>query len=439
MALKPELVKFNTIAPIIVQEYERYLPTAFDDSMTILEKMNKVIAYLNEVGRLSTEVITKWNEVIDWVTNDGLSETVLARLDEWLADGTLQDLINNNEGLREQVEALDLRVTALEELGSGDGYSVSIAKFGGDPAKTFAENKAALQDAIADVDSKGGGIVVVPPNMSYGYDRQSTSTHPDLTATNNNVLVIDFSESWSSATAGTRDGMQVRYFFETEGDEKNGMHDGNGHWIRAGWHPYLSISHDDPTADNRRASIMFNNDGNATWLIGQGTTTGATLTDDEKSNFKISGVLDGGTGLSTVMSILKTNGFWGFNVQSPTYDYHFMATRGAGVSTNGNYMFDSDKGGDTNLLIGTSLKMRKISLKNDDSGDMHISNNAGASNVVTFTNEGEVIGKGGVNGGTVRPTSPTAGCMYFDLTLNKPLWYRSAGQWFDATGTKVIG
>jgi hypothetical protein len=439
MAEKPQLILFNTIAPLIVQEYERYLPTAFDDSMTLLEKMNKVIAYLNEVGRLSTEVVTKWNEVIEWVTNDGLSEVVLARLDEWLADGTLQDLINDNAGLREQVEALDLRVTALEELGSGDGYSVSIAKYGGDPANSFELNKAALQEAIADVDSKGGGIVVVPPNMSYGYDRQSTSTHPDMTGTNNNVLVMDFSESWSSATEGTRDGMQLRYFYQTQGDEKDGKHDGNGHWIRGKWHPYLSISHDDPTADNRRASIMFNNDGMATWLIGQGTTTGTTLTDDEKSNFKISGVLDGGTGLSTVMSILKTNGFWGFNVQSPVYDYHFMATRGAGTSINGNYMFDSDKGGDTNLLIGTSLKMRIIRLKNDSAGDMHITNNTGASNVVTFTNDGEVIGKGGVNGGTVRPTNPTAGCHYFDLTLNMPLWYRSAGQWFDANGVKRVG
>jgi hypothetical protein len=407
-------------------QVQSVLPQVYDDSLSFYELLNKVVQKLNEI-------VEETNEYFDKDLKVFVEEILL----KWEADGTLADVING--ALFDQKADKDYVDSEIAKIGAGSVPYVGLAKFGGGSDKTFAENKTALQNAIADVNGKGGGIVIVDPGFSYGYDRQSPSTHPDFTNISNNVLVLDYSESWSSATEGTRDGMQVREFFHTGGNEKDGQHDGNGHWIHGDWHPYLSISHNDPTADNRRASIMFNNDGMATWLIGQGTTTGDTLTDDEKSNFKISGVLDGGTGLSTVMSILKTNGFWGFNVQSPTYDYHFMATRGAGTSINGNYMFDSDKGGDTNLLIGTALKMRIIRLKNDNAGDIHITNNTGASNVVTFTDAGEVIGKGGVNGGTVRPTNPTAGCMYFDLTLNKPLWYRSAGQWFDAMGTKVIG
>jgi hypothetical protein len=401
-------------------QVQTILPQVYDDSLSFYELLNRVVQKLDEVIEGTNDYFSK-----------DLKVYVEEILVDWQNDGTLDTIINDTlfESKADKEE-----VTAVRNI---IPY-VNVLDYGAGETKTHAENKLALQQAISDIDSRGGGIVVVPPQASYGYDRQDTSTHPDLSGVTNNVLVEDFSESFSSTTVGSRDGMQVRKFFRTSGDEKNGLHDGNGEWIRGKWHPYLSISHDDPTADNRRASVMFCNDGDTTWMIGQGTTTGDTLTDDEKSNFKISGVLDGNAGLSTVMSILKTNGYWGFNVAAPLYDYHFSAKRGAATSINAAYMFDNEKDGDTQLLLGTALKMRKITLKNDNDGDIHISNNSGASNVFTFDNDGNLWCKAGVSGGTVRPVDPPAGTMYFDLTLNKPLWYRSAGDWYDAVGTKVI-
>lgn len=90
----PDIATFNTLGKLMIQKYERYLPTAFDESMTLLEKMNKIINYLNETGELVNGVIEKWVEVMDWVLNEGLSEAVIERLDEMVADGTFDTIIN---------------------------------------------------------------------------------------------------------------------------------------------------------------------------------------------------------------------------------------------------------------------------------------------------------------------------------------------------------
>ena len=43
--MKPSMRTFERFAKITLQRYERYLPTAFDESLTLLEKMNKLIEY----------------------------------------------------------------------------------------------------------------------------------------------------------------------------------------------------------------------------------------------------------------------------------------------------------------------------------------------------------------------------------------------------------
>jgi hypothetical protein len=90
----PDIATFNTLGKLMIQKYERYLPTAFDESMTLLEKMNKIIEYLNETGRLVNGVIEEWTKVMEWVLNEGLTETVIERLDEMVADGTFDTIIN---------------------------------------------------------------------------------------------------------------------------------------------------------------------------------------------------------------------------------------------------------------------------------------------------------------------------------------------------------
>lgn len=92
---KPQLSHFGTIAPLLTHRYERYLPTAYDESMTLLQKVNKVIKEMNRLGEITGEVFERWNQVMEWILNDGISESVLHQLKLWNEDGTLGKIINN--------------------------------------------------------------------------------------------------------------------------------------------------------------------------------------------------------------------------------------------------------------------------------------------------------------------------------------------------------
>lgn len=96
---------------------KRYLPTSFDDSLTIIQRINKIIHWLNDYSDLTEEMLAKWNEVYRWVSNEGLDEAVISRLNDWLKDGTLSNLINQN--IYEDVLTLMSRVE--EELELIDG------------------------------------------------------------------------------------------------------------------------------------------------------------------------------------------------------------------------------------------------------------------------------------------------------------------------------
>jgi Pectate lyase superfamily protein len=93
---KPIISNFNQLAPLMIQRYERYLPTAFDDSLTMLEKVNKIIEYLDTSGQLTNDLIAQWNEIVEWVMNEGLSEGLIQRLNQMVSDGTFDSIINHS-------------------------------------------------------------------------------------------------------------------------------------------------------------------------------------------------------------------------------------------------------------------------------------------------------------------------------------------------------
>jgi hypothetical protein len=113
---KPIINSFSGIAPLIIQQYERYLPTAFDESLSILEKVNKVINYLDTTNKLSNDLITQWNSVMLWVMADGLTDEVNKKLDTMVTDGTLDTIINQNifDDLNTQILDTKTRTTNLE-------------------------------------------------------------------------------------------------------------------------------------------------------------------------------------------------------------------------------------------------------------------------------------------------------------------------------------
>lgn len=92
----PNLQSFPSIAPMKLQPYVSYIPNAFDEELTILEKMNKTILYLNQIGEITNDVVSQWNTVVDWLMNEDLTDIVNAKLDAMVDDGTLAKLINED-------------------------------------------------------------------------------------------------------------------------------------------------------------------------------------------------------------------------------------------------------------------------------------------------------------------------------------------------------
>jgi len=123
------------------------------------------------------------------------------------------------------------------------GAPLNIVDFGASPVSSQATNKSALQLAIAEANNNGGGVIFVPYDINYGYDRQDNTTWPDLSAVNTDVLVVDYSKG-NTYSPPSVDGMQVRYWSSSSPYDTLGQHDGNGQWIRAGHSPYIAISTD---------------------------------------------------------------------------------------------------------------------------------------------------------------------------------------------------
>jgi hypothetical protein len=210
-------------------------------------------------------------------------------------------------------------------------------RYGARASASKARNKAALQTAVS-LAAKEGFTVTVPANIDYGYKVDDAKTYPDFNGVDATVVVMDYGPGSSYAGYPTAyDGAQVRMFLHTPQTPAAGNHDGNGFRVHGSWHPYFGVSNTanlaapgDPSrsaADNRRASLVFFNDGRATYRFGQGTLAGKALSDDQLSNFALemwnSPVAPNRA--VTIMLIDRQNGHVYFNTDSNHSDaaYHF--------------------------------------------------------------------------------------------------------------------
>lgn len=110
-----------------VREYERYLPTAYDDSLSLLEKINKIVLNLNEVCLITNDLVDNWNKLYEWIVKEGLIDTVTSVLEKWLQDGTLADLIESLllEGYAEKEWVLKLIAGTVSMGGFYEGVEIN--------------------------------------------------------------------------------------------------------------------------------------------------------------------------------------------------------------------------------------------------------------------------------------------------------------------------
>src|SRR6185312_2083528 len=165
---------FSLLQRLADQKYERYLPTAFDESLSILEKVNKTIEYLNQtidqtnvVTGYVDETTNKQNADIKqvrndfeglkrWLESDGLQEQTSVILNEWFGTGKLADIINNEVfNMKANQVDLDLVKAHLSDI------SVNVKMFGA-VGDGVTDDGSAIRTAYAHLKSLGGGELYFP-------------------------------------------------------------------------------------------------------------------------------------------------------------------------------------------------------------------------------------------------------------------------------------
>ena len=166
--MENNIVRSMQLPPIKLQKYERYLPTAFDESMSILEKINKVINYLQEYGELTEDMIGKWNEVYRWIENEGIDESVLMRVEDLIQDGTISELINEKifDSLANQIDLDKTNQRLDENIGNTNILKEVETSIENYPLlESDVDDSARINRAITDIGENG--TLVFPQSETY--------------------------------------------------------------------------------------------------------------------------------------------------------------------------------------------------------------------------------------------------------------------------------
>lgn len=90
-------------------------------------------------------------------------------------------------------------------------FHVTDPAFGASASRTEAQNKVSLQLAITAANAAGGGTVIVPNLINYGFEKTNLNTYPDFTGCTSPILVRDCGVG-STYPLPANDGMQIREF-----------------------------------------------------------------------------------------------------------------------------------------------------------------------------------------------------------------------------------
>ena len=214
----------------------------------------------------------------------------------------------------------------------------NVKSYGASPWASHADNRAALQRAVKACDGSGGGIVVVPSDVAYGYKTTAPQTWPNFQGCSSTVLVKDYGPgcSYIGFPVGY-DGQQTREFFFTPQTTSPGQHDGNTKYQAGNWNPgYLinnNANYPSPgevgrdEMDNRRATFGFMVDGWCTWGVLQTGGVGSGYTNEEMSGFSIQKFSIPGDTIGDYCPYYvdrKTGNIsYGIGTQSPGAAHHF--------------------------------------------------------------------------------------------------------------------
>lgn len=85
---------FPHFHPLNFRDYRNYLPTAYDDSLSMQESLLQVLNFCNEIGLLNQNMSDNWNMLLGWIKTNGIDDAVSAQLNAWVIDGTFEKILD---------------------------------------------------------------------------------------------------------------------------------------------------------------------------------------------------------------------------------------------------------------------------------------------------------------------------------------------------------
>jgi len=246
-----------------------------------------------------------------------------------------------------------------------------IVDYGGAAANTKAQNKTALQSAIAACNTGGGGTVVVPPYIDYGLKIADRSTYPDFSAvTAIGMKIWDESFSTESYPSPAKQGWHTRIWMNTPQTSPSGQHDGNGFRVLGDWHPYLWVDTNPevialgsrPSTYNYRTSLYFSLRGKAIYQMQMGNKSG-DFSDNELLGMNWLAYNTDGTVRYSLMSFSYDQGLMAYGVATtlPSSNHHFRM-QNPSYSTG---MFESTTTSCRVFLRNSNGSAQDIEIQND--------------------------------------------------------------------------
>jgi hypothetical protein len=153
----PSMNKLSTVFPIMIDKYEQFIPNI--EGMGVPDKINAIIQYLNRIGKLSNDVVADWNKVMVWVMDEGLTDNVNAKIDDMVAKGTFDTLLN---GMFDEINnantAFQTTVnSSLAEMAQQDYIDITTL---GVKADGITDDSNAFEAAIQTASSKRRRLLI---------------------------------------------------------------------------------------------------------------------------------------------------------------------------------------------------------------------------------------------------------------------------------------
>lgn len=120
------------------------------------------------------EICNKTIDLTEWLVNEGLSIEVAKKLDSWLQDGTIQEILNEkifkelNDKVNTNKDSIDTLNTEFTNYKTTTDNKIELIKQNLDSVYVFSDDYPSLQQAHDEVVKRGGGTLII--NKDYTLD-----------------------------------------------------------------------------------------------------------------------------------------------------------------------------------------------------------------------------------------------------------------------------